>query len=204
MAKQLERKSYEPAARGGHISFSIKGKLYIWGGVTHDNDESSMILANNIEQFDPYIEVWSRLNTEGAPHPGQNGAASALLGEQLYTYGGTQDVGKDMYAGVLSYLDLDTLTWSLVSPAEIEGAPMKKTGCGMVHLSQDKLAVIGGYGIPTDPTQPQVGSTFVKHTRFTDGRGWTNEIHLFDLNQGDHSYFIESDIYTHFMMILWS
>jgi hypothetical protein len=25
---------------------------------------------------------------------------------------------------------------------------MRKTGCGMVHLSQDKLAVIGGYGIP--------------------------------------------------------
>ena len=188
MAKEPERKSYEPAARGGHISFSIKGKLYTWGGVTHDNDESSMILANNIDQFDPYIEVWSRLNTEGSPQPGRNGAASALLGEQLYTYGGTQDVGKDMYAGVLSYLDLDTLTWSLVSPAGNDGAPMKKTGCGMVHLSQDKLAVIGGYGIPIDPTQPQVGSTFVKHTRFTDGRGWTNEIHLFDLNQGDHSY----------------
>jgi N-acetylneuraminic acid mutarotase len=187
VAKELDPKSYEPAARGGHISFPIKGKLYVWGGVTHDDDGSS-VLANSIEQFDPYFEVWSRLNTEGTPHPGQNGAANALLGDQMYTYGGSQDIfGKDiMYTGVLSSLDLDTLTWSLLCPAGIVGAPMRKTGCGMVHLSQDKLAVIGGYGIPTGPIQ--LGSSFIKHTRLIDGRGWTNEIHLFDLNRGtNHS-----------------
>ena len=182
--KELERKLYEPVARGGHISVSIKGMVYVWGGVTHDDEESSSdgILANTIEQFDPYLEVWSHFNTEGTPHPGRNGAASALFGEHMYTYGGTQDIGKDTYAGVLSSLDLNTLTWSLLCPAGTVGAPIRKTGCGMVHLNQDRLAVIGGYGIPTGPTQP--GSSFIRHTRFSDGRGWTNEIHLFDINQG--------------------
>ena len=185
--KGLETKLYEPVARGGHISFSINGNMYVWGGVTHDDeDESSSdgILANSIEQFDPYLEMWTHITTEGTPHPGRNGAANALFGEQMYMYGGAQDIGKDTYAGVLSSLDLNTFTWSLLCPAGTIGAPMRKTGCGMVHLNHDKLAVIGGYGTPTGPTQP--GSSFIRHTRFNDGRGWTNEIHLFDINRGNH------------------
>ena len=64
---------------------------------------------------------------------------------------------------------------------------MKNNECGIVHFHHDKpLAVIGGYGIPTGPTQP--GSSFVKSTRYTEGRGWTNEIHIFDIHQGSPSY----------------
>ena len=62
------------------------------------------------------------------------------------------------------------------------GGPMRKAGCGMVHFHHDKLAVIGGYGYPTGPPQP--GSTFINVG--TDGRGATNEIHVFDLSQGSH------------------
>ena len=58
---------------------------------------------------------------------------------------------------------------------------MRKAECGIVHFHHDKLAVIGGYGIPTGPTQP--GSSFIRSTRYTDGRGWTNEIHVFNISQ---------------------
>ena len=46
----------------------------------------------------------------------------------------------------------------------------------------NKLVLFGGYGIPSGPTQP--GAEFVKNTSFTDGRGWTNELHSFDLKTG--------------------
>ena len=85
--------------------------------------------------------------------------------------------------GVLSCLNVKTLTWSQLSLAGgTAGAPMRKTGCGIVHFHHDKLAVIGGYGIPTGPTQP--GSSFIRDTGHTDGRGWTNEIHVFNISQG--------------------
>ena len=59
---------------------------------------------------------------------------------------------------------------------------MRKVGCGMVSFHQDKLAVFGGYGIPRGPTQP--GAMFTKNTNHTDGSGWSNELHVFDITEG--------------------
>ena len=181
---------YEPAARVDHVSFVAEGKVYLWGGQTQDGSEDGGIkLATCIEQFDPYLEIWSQVNTAGTPHPGLEGAACASNGEHVYMYGGRF---KGRYEGVLSCLNMKSLTWSQLSPeGGTAGGPMRKTYCGMVHFHHNKLAVIGGYGIPTGPTQS--GSTFIRNTSFTDGRGWTNEVHVFDLSQG---------IYSHMMGIL--
>ena len=172
---------YEPAARLAHISILAKGKVYLWAGKTQDRSikDDGIKLANCIEQFDPYLEVWSQLNTAGTPHPGLEGAACASSGEHVYMYGGA----KSRYKGVLSFLNVKSLTWSQLSPeGGTAGVPMRKAGCGMVHFHHDKLAVIGGYGFPTGPIKP--GSTSIMDARFTDGRGWTNEVHVFDLSQG--------------------
>ena len=180
------KKLYEPSARYGQTSFSVEGRVYVWGGASQDAVSSSKDditkLASSIEQFDPYLEVWTRLNTAGTPHPGLNFADCASYGEHVYMYGGF----KDKLEGVLSCLNVKTLTWSQLSLAGgTAGGPMRKAGCGIVHFHHDKLAVIGGYGIPTGPTQP--GSSFIKDTRHTDGRGWTNEVHVFDISQGSDS-----------------
>ena len=176
---------YEPAARFDDVSFLVEGKVYLWGGRTQGLPSGSkddiIKLTNYIEQFDPYLEVWSRLNTTGPPHPGLVYAACASSGEHVYMYGGV----KDGYDGVLSCLNVKTLTWSWLSPeGGTAGGPMRKAYSGMVHFNDDKLVVIGGVGFPTGPTQP--GSSFIREIRFTDGRGWTNEIHMFDLSQGSH------------------
>ena len=50
-----------------------------------------------------------------------------------------------------------------------------------MYVDGDKLAVIGGYGCPGDgPIQP--GSLFIPNERFTDGTGWTNEVHVFNVS----------------------
>ena len=46
-----------------------------------------------------------------------------------------------------------------------------------------KLLLFGGYGYPSRSTQP--GARFIKDSNFSDGRGWTNELHLFDLKEGE-------------------
>ena len=192
--KMASNKLYEPAARCGHVSFSVQGQMYLWGGVPQDLvsglKDDRIKLANCIERFDPYLEEWRQLNTTGTPHPGLEYAVCASIGgrERMYMYGGVKNGSEGVRA--LSCLNMKTLTWSqleLCGPAGTAGGPMGKTGCGMVHFHHDKLAVIGGYGFPTGPIQP--GSTFIRNSRFIDEaeRGWTNEIHVFDLNQGSHS-----------------
>ena len=176
----------EPAARFYHAAFSVEGRVYVRGGRTTDlelgSEDEKIELANCIEQFDPHLEVWRQLDTTGTPHPGLSGAGYTSFEENVYMYGGYS--GK-RYEGVLSCLNVKTLTWSLLWP-ETDGGPMKKYGSGMVMFKYgDKVAVIGGYGYPTGPTQP--GATFTRDIRFTDGRGWSNEIYVFDIRQGSHS-----------------
>ena len=140
-------------------------------------------LARRIEQFDPYLEIWSQLNTAGTPHPGLKYAACTSHEEFVYMYGG---MGTEV-EGALSCLNfgVKTPTWSQLCPAETVGGPMRKDSCSMVHFHDDKLAVIGGYGYPNGPIQS--GSVFIRSTTATDGSGWTNEIHIFDLSQGSDS-----------------
>ena len=173
---------YEPAARLYHVSFSVEGKVYLWGGATQDLSSGHLDeLARHIEHFDPYLEIWSPLNTAGIPHPGLKYAACASHGEHVYTYGCAGTKAEN----TLSCLNLGVKipTWSQISPAEAVGGPMIKAWCGMVHFHDNKLAVIGGYGCPSGRIQP--GSVFIRDPiASTSGTGWTNEIHIFDISQG--------------------
>ena len=185
-ADMANQKLYEPARRLDHVSFSLEGKVYLWGGVTQNlssghRDELARRIVT-IEQFDPYLEVWRQLNTAGTPHPGLQCAACASHGEHVYMYGGV----STKVEGILSCLKftVKTPTWSQLWPVEIVGGPMRKISCGMVHFHDDKLAVIGGYGYPNGPIQP--GSVFYRDPKATDGIGRTNEIHIFDISQGNY------------------
>ena len=46
-----------------------------------------------------------------------------------------------------------------------------------------KLLLFGGYGYPSGPTQ--TGAKFIKDSNYSGGSGWTNELHLFDLKEGE-------------------
>ena len=188
-------RSDEPSSRFFHVATSVSdgstSQVIVWGGETtefYTNDARRIQqLASVVEQFDVRTEVWCQRYTRGNPHPGLSTAACASLGNYLFVYGGHYEDKGSSISGVLSCLDVKTLTWSQLCPAGIAGGSMRKAACGMVHFHHDKLAVIGGYGIPSGPAQP--GSTFIRDTEETDGRGWTNEIHIFDLSQGSRSQF---------------
>ena len=60
---------------------------------------------------------------------------------------------------------------------------MRKAYCGMIAIDATTLVILAGYGIPSGDIQP--GSRFVKDAVFPDGRGWTNELHKYDLNIGE-------------------
>ena len=177
-------KLYEPAARFSHANCSIESGVFLRGGRTSDLESGSrdarIKLANVhvIDLFDPYLEVWRQLNTTGTPHPGLDGAACASVADDVYMYGGSSG---ERIEGVLTYFDMKKLTWSQLCPEATAGAPMRKYGCGLI-IVHENIIVIGGYGIPTGPTQ--LGASFIKNYNLSNCSGWTNEVHSFNIGQG--------------------
>ena len=182
LSKLLTRSSGkdEPLPRFNHISCRVGSKVVVQGGRTKDfSEKSRQHLSSVVEIFDPYSELWEQRQVTGeAPSPGSCGAASASLHGDLFCFGG---VYGGQYFNTVHRLGTEKLCWSQVSHQNADGAPMPKYGCGMIACG-NSLGVFGGYGVPRGPTEPQ---SFINDTRSTDGRGWTNEFHIYNLSEGN-------------------
>ena len=174
-------KLYEPTPRFLHRAASVGGKCYLWGGIVQNFTESDRKkLASTVNIFDPHLETWEEHTTTGVPPPGlYSGACATLLGS-FYCFSGEDGMS---YYNSLHRLDPTTREWEELQPLNQAHGPMKKAGCGMVPILQDKLATFGGDGIPMGPTQP--GAIFTKSTYF-DGSGWSNELHIFDITECEY------------------
>ncbi len=169
------RPAYQPSPRFGHYAAPIGGKVVMWGGRTDDFVKTKSKPIESVEVLDMLVEEWQHKSTSGeAPPPMYQGACVAV-GNTIYTCCGHD--GTSYYNSVHV---LDSSTWRstcrTVRPTNPDQGPIPKLGCAMIAISNDKLALVGGWGIPTHPIQP--GSTFVR-TSSPDGRGLTNELHHF-------------------------
>ena len=171
--------SREPSPRWGHYSAAIRGQVYIYGGFTKKFFKRKPELAVSVHSFNQCMETWQTRTTTGKHPPGPYDGACTSSGHHLYVSGGDDGFGSDpsLLKDSLHQLDTDSLEWS-----ELPSGPTKKQKCAMVAY-KDKLILFGGYGIPSGPMQPR--AQFIEHNRFTDGRGWTNELHSFDLHKGE-------------------
>ena len=171
---------YEPLPRFYHISCRVGNKVVVQGGWTKDfTQKSRQHLSSVVEIFDPYSELWEQRQVAGhAPSPGTHGAASASLHDDLFSFGG--DDGSQDFNTVYR-LDTEKLCWGQVSAQNADGAPMPKSACGMIAFG-NSLGVFGGYGVPRGPTELQ---SFIKNTISTLGRGWTNELHIYNISEGN-------------------
>ena len=172
--------AYEPLPRYDHISGRVESLIVVQGGRTEDfSEESKQHLSSVVEIFDPYSELWEqRLIGGNAPSSGTYRTASASLHDNLFSFGGWN--GRDFF-NTVHRLDTKTWCWSQVSPQNADGAPMPKIACGLIAF-RNGLLVFGGYGVPRGPTEPQ---SFIKSTSYTDGRGCTNEFHIYNLSEGN-------------------
>ena len=146
-------------------------------------------MVQKIEMFDAETRRWCERKTKGDHHPGLSAVACASYGKHLYAYGGLD--GEDLN-GVLSQLDLETLVWTQLSPAETSDGPMRKDASGIVHFGDGMLAVVCGYAEPPNPDLPNggssdAGSTFIirRGSPNYSGGGWTNEMHIFDIQSSE-------------------
>ena len=176
---------YQPSPRFYHRAAQVRHKTYLWGGMTADYfTTGKKTLPFEIEAFDTFSETWKKKMLTGVPPPGLGGGDFAVVSETLYYYGGCDD---HSFSSSLHSLSTETLEWRELQSKNPTDQPMPKSGHGIVTYHDDtvgvtSIAVLAGYGKPVTPIQP--GSSFIPSTRFTDGRGWTNEFHLFNLTNG--------------------
>ena len=163
----------EPPPRFGHFSAALEGHICVSGGHTKGSTNEKGELFHTFNQLS---ESWSSKQCQGpSPPDGLYDGASAYAGHHLYLYGGYDG---SHYQNSLHQLDTRSWTWSHLSSA----GPMRKGGCGMVTYDETLLC-FGGYGFPSGITQP--GAEFTKDSDYTDGSGWTNEFHAYDLKEGE-------------------
>jgi len=172
--------SYQPMPRYYHTSAQVGSKVIVYSGRTVDYTvEKRKRLASIVEVFDPHSEHWEAKQCTGqTPAPGLWGAASAVVNDQLYSYGGRDGDVNLLHS--LHQLSAKTYEWRQLNAK----GPASKYDAAMVACG-DGLALFGGYGIPHGPTQR--GSSFIKNTSYSDGSGWTNEFHIYHLNEGMHT-----------------
>ena len=131
-----------------------------------------------INSYNFFNETWSLFQAGGSPLLGIYTGASTSLSKNVYSFGGYS--GSD-HQGSLHKWDSSTMSWNQLKEHENKG-PMKKTACAMISHNEE-IVLFGGRGIRTGPIQQ--GSKFIVNNKFTDGRGWTNELHTFNLQEGE-------------------
>ena len=171
----------QPSPRFGHCAAPIGEKTYLWGGRTQDiSTGARKTLASELNTFDAFTETWNTRVTTGVPPPGHYNGGCTVMDNSLYYFGGEND---NSYYNSLHCINSITAEWKELSSHNPVNQPMPKVGFGLVtYTDTASLIVFAGYGFPHGPTQ--AGSTFVQSTKYTDGRGWTNEFHLFNLTNG--------------------
>lgn len=175
------RKPYKPKPRFCHYAAAIEGQSVVFAGKTSDLI-SKIELSTTVEVLDHYQEQWRKLTATGdLPKGLYAGGCCASPDGDLYIYGGHDRMSR---RGALHKLTPGSMVWARLSEEGVSGSnsPSHKTGCQMICFGKDNLALVGGYGLPLNPTQPG-GTTFVKDSKRTDGSGCSNEIHVFNLNQ---------------------
>ena len=146
----------EPPACVSAFTTTAKGLHYVWRGGGPAKE------ATTIGIFNPTNEEWTLQPTTGTPPPGLWYGGCASIGNDLYCFGGSKGISS--YVNDLHKLNLETFQWSKVhSRNDQTNWPMPKNGCGFVAINQKTLCCFGG---------------------FNSDSGWTNEFHLYDVQEG--------------------
>ena len=197
-ASQNTKMASEPPGRAWHCSAAVDREVFIYGGFGESEEDTQLF------SFSADAERWNDRIIFPAQSPciaDEYGCAFTSAGHLMYFYG--KHSYQDYYPGCLYQLDTKTLDWTLLSQVPPGGGgdyPIHKSGCRMVHYD-DKLWLFGGIGRPPtglkdgDPTRTTFGRDY-RRPKQPDSNGplqpgadysggFTNELHMFDLKEGE-------------------
>ena len=157
----------------------------MWGGVqpglpeVHDSEEKKAS-SSVMEVCHLASGTWEQKPTTGTPPLGVYGYAVAVIGREIFFFGGDCGHGHCYHNSLFSF-NVDTFNWKELSPTSPHHGPMMKRYCGMVAVQLEGeayLVVIGGSRIGRQPGT-QRGAQYE--------RGYCNEIHYYKLSSGQYN-----------------
>ena len=158
----------------------------MWGGrqpglpEVHDSEKKAS--SSVMEVCHLASGRWEQKPTTGTPPLGVYGYASAVIGREIFFFGG--DCGHPgCYHNSLFSFNVDTFNWKELSPTTPHHGPMMKIQCGMVAIQfngEDYLAVIGG----SNGERQQPGTQHGAQYESDSFDQYCNEIHYYKLSLG--------------------
>ena len=172
----------EPEPRLAACGTAILNRLFDYRGLMQSFRGLSIFpQISHVKIFDVNTTKWTEMATTGTnPHALWN-AACTSIGSKLFSFGG---VTGPSFTNALHELETTTMHWKQLQPLNPSEGPMRKSAYGMIATSSNTLCVVGGWGIPTGSIQ--AGSRFIKDPQYTDGTGYTNEVHSYSLTTGTY------------------
>ena len=177
--------SAEPPPRYSHFSAAFKREFCVYGG---DLCLGINELPTTLHVFSSDAEKWKVTETSGVnflPPQLLSDGACASSDHHMYIYGGAffdVTAGSEFYSSLFK-LDATSLQWSELSRPGGKEAPMAKRACQMVYCN-NKLVLFGGcFDQRKVPTRP--GAEYKRSIGYI----FTNELHTFDLDEGEESGF---------------
>eukprot|EP01062_Namystynia_karyoxenos_P016521 TRINITY_DN16031_c0_g2_i1.p1 TRINITY_DN16031_c0_g2~~TRINITY_DN16031_c0_g2_i1.p1 ORF type:complete len:852 (+),score=250.35 TRINITY_DN16031_c0_g2_i1:65-2620(+) len=128
-----------PSARWGHALVAAGGSMYVHGGMGEDGE-----LRSDTHRLDPERVLWeAAFVASGDPPPGRYDHAGAVLGAEIFVYGGQTGGGHTAPSADCFAYDTDAQTWRQILPSE--GKKAAPGHCGhSLSAHKRKLYVFGG------------------------------------------------------------
>ena len=162
----------------------------MWGGRQPDllyvhDDEKKKAASSVMEVCDLASGRWEQKPTTGTPPLGIIGYASAVIGREIFFFGGYCGHGECHHNSLFSF-NVDTFNWKELSPTSPHHGPMMKRLCGMVAVQFDNeayLVVIGGSNGREQQPGTQRGAQYESDNDYQ----YCNEIHYYKLSSGQYN-----------------
>ena len=136
---------------------------------------------------------WTKTATTGTPPAGVMNYGTAVIGQDMFVFGGRCDIGKcchnELYA-----LNTDSKVWRKIPCTD---RPMEKSSCGFISYSYqgtDYLLALGGRAMK-QPTRQQQHSLYIP---VYGGFYFTNEIHTMEMTSSQGNVYM----YNYYSVIL--
>ncbi|XP_062817561.1 kelch domain-containing protein 4 isoform X1 [Anolis carolinensis] len=135
-----------PPPRCAHQAVAVAqggGQLWVFGGEFASPNGEQFYHYKDLWVLHLATKTWEQIKASGAPS-GRSGHRMVACKRQLVVFGGFHESARDyIYYNDVYAFNLDSFTWSKVSPSGL--APAPRSGCHLATSPEGNVVVYGGY-----------------------------------------------------------
>ncbi|KAK3757981.1 hypothetical protein RRG08_058293 [Elysia crispata] len=136
-----------PPPRSAHQAVCVAhqgGQMWVFGGEFSSHSQNQFYHYKDLWLLHLRDKQWEQVKSPGGPSA-RSGHRMAALKKQLFVFGGFHDNARDFkYFNDVYSFDLETYTWSALSPSGT--GPVPRSGCVLLPVQETaRIIVYGGY-----------------------------------------------------------